>query len=60
MLLKITLIQKILAGDVDDAFGGRAIQRNIQTEVEEALARKIIEGSLQAGDSILIDAADIQ
>ncbi len=54
------LIQKILAGDVDNAFGGRAIQRNIQTEVEEALARKIIEGSLNVGDTILLDASDIQ
>lgn len=54
------LVQKVLGNEGDLMFGGRAIQRNIQTGVEEALARKIIEGSLEVGDEVVIDADDIQ
>lgn len=54
------LVQKVLGGEEDIMFGGRAIQRNIQKDVEEALAKKIIEGSLRAGDTIVIDASDIE
>jgi ATP-dependent Clp protease ATP-binding subunit ClpA len=54
------LVQKVLEGEGSIMFGGRAIQRNIQTEVEEALAKKIIEGSLQVGEAIVIDAGDLQ
>ena len=54
------LIEKILGNENDVMFGGRAIQRNIQTKVEEAVAKKIIEGSLKAGDSIILDAVDIE
>jgi ATP-dependent Clp protease ATP-binding subunit ClpA len=53
------LVQKVLGGEGDLMFGGRAIQRNIQTEVEEALARKIIEGSLEVGGTILLDTGDV-
>lgn len=54
------LVQKVLGGEGDVMFGGRAIQRNIQSEVEEVIAKKIIEGSLQPGDTILLDANDIE
>lgn len=54
------LVQKVLGGEGDASFGGRSIQRNIQTDVEEALARKIIEGSLQVGSAIVLDAVDIE
>jgi ATP-dependent Clp protease ATP-binding subunit ClpA len=54
-----SLIQKVLGSDDDIVFGGRAIQRNIQTSVEEALAKKIIEGSLHAGGVIVLDSEDI-
>ncbi len=53
------LVEKVLGTENDASFGGRAIQRNIQSEVEEALARKIIEGSLKVGDQVVIDASDI-
>ncbi|MBP9867188.1 MAG: ATP-dependent Clp protease ATP-binding subunit [Candidatus Pacebacteria bacterium] len=53
------LVQKIV-GEEDGVFGGRAIQRNIQTKVEEAIAKKIIEGSLRAGDSVLLDVVDVE
>ena len=53
------LVKKVLGNEADSAFGGRAIQRNIQTEVEEALAKKIIEGSLKPGDTIVLDAIDL-
>jgi len=54
------LVTKILSHEGDGQFGGRAIQRNIQSEVEDALARKVIEGNLQVGDSLTIDAEDIE
>jgi ATP-dependent Clp protease ATP-binding subunit ClpA len=53
------LVEKVAGSEHDDAFGGRAIQRNIQTHVEEALAKKIIDGSLQAGGSVTLDKDDI-
>lgn len=54
------LVQKITDSEEDSMFGGRAIQRKIQTDVEEALARKIIEGSLETGGAIVINAEDIE
>lgn len=53
------LIQKISNNEKNTNFGGRAIQRNIQTDIEEALAKKIIEGSLRTGDTIVLDSIDI-
>jgi ATP-dependent Clp protease ATP-binding subunit ClpA len=53
------LVQSVTGGDADAMFGGRAIQRNIQAQVEEALARKIIEGSLTKGGSVVLDCSDI-
>ncbi|MCF7844151.1 AAA family ATPase [Candidatus Gracilibacteria bacterium] len=53
------LVQKVLGGDEDIMYGGRAIQRNIQSKVEEALAKKMIEGSLNRGEVIVLDAKDI-
>ncbi len=53
------LVEKVLGGEGDVMYGGRAIQRNIQTDVEEAIAKKIIDGSLKVGDSIVLDAGDI-
>jgi ATP-dependent Clp protease ATP-binding subunit ClpA len=53
------LVEKVVGSENNASFGGRAIQRNIQSEVEEALARKIIEGSLKVGDQVVIDASDI-
>lgn len=53
------LVLKVIGDGGDALSGGRAIQRNIQTGVEEALAKKIIEGSLQAGGVIVLNAEDI-
>jgi ATP-dependent Clp protease ATP-binding subunit ClpC len=53
------LVQAVTGGDTDAMFGGRAIQRNIQAQVEEALAKKIIEGSLSKGGSIILDSSDL-
>jgi len=53
------LIRKVLGNDDDVMYGGRAIQRNIQTEVEEAIAKKIIEDNLQSGNKIILDVEDL-
>lgn len=53
------LIRKVLGNDDDIMYGGRAIQRNIQTEVEEAIAKKIIEDNLQSGNKIILDVEDL-
>ena len=53
------LVQKIISNEGDRMFGGRAIQRTIQTEVEEAIAKKIIEGSLGTGGSLVLDVKDL-
>ena len=53
------LVQKI-AEESDTMFGGRAIQRNIQTEIESMLARKIIEGGIVSGGSIVLDVEDVK
>ena len=53
------LVKKVLGGDGDLVFGGRAIQRNIQTSVEDALAKKITEGILKPGDTIILGASDV-
>lgn len=40
-------------------FGGRALQRVVQDTVEDALSKKIIEGSLKVGDKIVFSKADL-
>ncbi len=49
--------QLALAG-FDPVYGARPLKRAIQKEVENPLARKLIEGCFREGDAIRVDAAD--
>ena len=41
-------------------FGGRSIKRFIQDTVEDVLSKKIIDGSLNEGDTITLSKADLE
>ncbi len=43
----------------DPVFGARPMQRVIQDVIEEAVAQKIIGGTIQKGDLITLDIADV-
>ncbi|MCD6388260.1 MAG: AAA family ATPase, partial [Desulfobulbaceae bacterium] len=42
----------------DPAFGARPLKRAIQRHILDGLAMEILDGQFQAGDTVLIDAAD--
>ena len=44
----------------DPQFGARPLKRVIQKEVENRLARALLDGSIHEGDSVELDAADGQ
>ncbi len=42
----------------DEKYGARPLRRAIQTKVEDALAEKVLEGKVKAGDSVLISKGE--
>jgi ATP-dependent Clp protease ATP-binding subunit ClpB len=42
----------------DPSFGARPLKRLIQKELLDALAREMVEGSVQEGDTVIVDATD--
>lgn len=42
----------------DPAFGARPLRRALQTQVEDVLAEKILEGAFQEGDLVNISEKD--
>ena len=49
--------KKRLAVDgFDPAYGARPLKRLIQKEIENPLARMILEGKYESGDTIVVDA----
>ena len=42
----------------DPVYGARPLRRAIQNAVEDAVAEKILEGSIKAGDKVTVTAAD--
>jgi ATP-dependent Clp protease ATP-binding subunit ClpB len=42
----------------DQQFGARPLKRVIQREVENRIARGILEGTIHDGDTVVIDAKD--
>ena len=40
----------------DPNFGARPLRRSIQTLLQDPLAMKMLEGEIQPGDSVLVDA----
>ncbi|HEV7490805.1 MAG TPA: ATP-dependent chaperone ClpB [Rhodanobacteraceae bacterium] len=59
--LKLTLTDKALdlVGNVgfDPVYGARPLKRAIQQQLENPLARQILEGKFQPGDTVAVDAA---
>ncbi len=59
--LKLTLSDKALdlLGNVgfDPVYGARPLKRAIQQQLENSLAREILEGKFQAGDTVAVDAS---
>jgi ATP-dependent Clp protease ATP-binding subunit ClpB len=59
--LKLTLTDKALdlLGNVgfDPVYGARPLKRAIQQQLENPLARAILEGKFQPGDTVAVDAA---
>jgi len=46
------LVDKIIKEGYDAVFGGRSVRRYIQDEVEDKIAKEILEKNLKAGDEI--------
>ncbi|MCQ2405228.1 MAG: ATP-dependent Clp protease ATP-binding subunit [Clostridia bacterium] len=42
----------------DDVYGARPLRRAIQSELEDALAEKMLEGAFQAGDTVKVDVKE--
>jgi len=42
----------------DKQFGARPLRRVIQNEIEDALSDEVLAGTLQPGDTVVVDAAD--
>lgn len=53
-------INKIAQESFDKVFGARPIKRYIQTNIENELAKEIIEGKIKDKDSLIIDCKDNQ
>ncbi len=57
MSLELTekAIEKIADRGFDPTFGARPLRRTIQREIENVIAKKIIEGDFKEGDTIIVD-----
>ena len=55
--LKVTdaALSKVVEGGYDVNFGARPLKRYIQTNIENLLARKILEGNLEDGATVTVD-----
>ena len=42
----------------DDVYGARPLRRAIQSELEDALAEKMLEGTFKAGDTVKVDVKE--
>lgn len=52
------LVKHVAAKGEDPKFGGRAINRAIQSEVEDVVARKIVSGEVKPGSKLELTQAD--
>ncbi|MDH3646402.1 MAG: ATP-dependent chaperone ClpB [Gammaproteobacteria bacterium] len=61
MHIKLTpkAIDKLADSGFDPVYGARPLRREIQQQVENPLAQKILSGKFAPGDTILVDANDI-
>src|SRR5919112_5075084 len=42
----------------DQAYGARPLRREIQNQIEDALAERMLQGTFEAGDTVTVDVAD--
>jgi ATP-dependent Clp protease ATP-binding subunit ClpC len=54
------LLTALVKKGYDPIFGARPLQRVMQDVIEEAVAQKIIAGSVQKGDTITLDIPDVR
>ena len=51
-------VKQIASVGFDPVYGARPLRRAIQSQIEDALAEKLLEGCFHAGDTIAIDVKD--
>ncbi|MBE6763234.1 MAG: ATP-dependent Clp protease ATP-binding subunit [Ruminococcaceae bacterium] len=51
-------IKAIASRGYDPVYGARPLRRAIQSEIEDPLAEKLLEGSVKAGECIVVDFVD--
>jgi ATP-dependent Clp protease ATP-binding subunit ClpC len=51
-------VAKIAKAGFDPQYGARPLRRAIQTEIEDMLSEKIIDGEIKAGDKFTVDVQD--
>jgi ATP-dependent Clp protease ATP-binding subunit ClpA len=54
------LVNYLVKVGSDPAFGARPINRAIQDQVEETIARKLISGDIKPGSEVVLTEADLQ
>ena len=50
--------QLLAEAGFDQNYGARPLKRSIQSKVEDKLAEEILEGKVQAGDTVTVDAKE--
>jgi ATP-dependent Clp protease ATP-binding subunit ClpC len=48
----------IIEKGYDQAYGARPLRREIQNQIEDPLAERMLMASFEAGDQIVVDAGD--
>ena len=60
MTLRVTddAVKAIAAQGYDPVYGARPLRRAIQTKIEDPLAEKLLEGTVKAGECVVVDFKD--
>ena len=48
----------IITKGYDQAYGARPLRREIQNQIEDALAERMLQGSFEPGDTVIVDLAE--
>ena len=59
LVINEALVNFLVQKGSDPQFGGRSINRAIQTEVEDLIAKKIVSGEVREGSRIEIKSEDL-
>lgn len=51
-------LEKIAKDGFDDVYGARPLKREIQSEIEDKIAEKMLSGEIKAGDDVFCDVKD--